>query len=118
MALATVDDPTLLVLGVWVLGFHKDLFDCCIALELYLYSILTTDVVETFCYSFCLRYNYLSYCGLVTWSWCSCDCTSIAVCLCLVVVVAHVHVWLFPMVVGVAVCPLLIVVALILLVAI
>ena len=117
-AFETLDDPSVLVLRVLVLGFHKDLFDCCVALEVYLYTILTTDVLETFHYSFCVRYDYLSYCRFVTLSWCSCACASIAVCLCLVVIVAHVQVWLFLVVVGVAVCTLLIVVALILPVAI
>ena len=66
VALETVDDPILLVLRVLVLGFHKSLFDCCVALEVYLYAILTTDVLEAFHYSFCVRYNFLSYCGFVT----------------------------------------------------
>ena len=53
VALETVDDPTLLVLRILVLGFHKNLFDCCVTLAVYLYAILTTDVLEAFHYSFC-----------------------------------------------------------------
>ena len=40
IALETVDNPTLLFFRVLVLWFHKDLFDCCIAFEMYLYTIL------------------------------------------------------------------------------
>ena len=86
---------------------------------MYLYAILTTDVFETFCYSFGIRYNYLSYCGFETLPRCSCACTLIAVSLCLVVVaVIYCLVRLFLAVVGVAVCALLIVIAMILPVAI
>ena len=35
VTLETVGDPTLLVLRVLVLGFHKNLFECCVALEVY-----------------------------------------------------------------------------------
>ena len=47
-ALEAVDYPTFLVLWVLVLGLHEDLLDCCVALEVILYAILTTCVFETF----------------------------------------------------------------------
>ena len=49
VALEAVDYPTFCVLWVLVLGFHEDLLDCCVALEVILYPILTTYVFETFC---------------------------------------------------------------------
>ena len=48
IALETVDYPTLLFFWVLVFGFHEDLFDCCVALEVSLYPILTTGVFEAF----------------------------------------------------------------------
>ena len=48
IAWETVDYPTLLFFRVLVLRFHEDLFDCCVALELSLYPILTTGVFEAF----------------------------------------------------------------------
>ena len=48
VALETVDNPTLLFFRVLVLWLHEDLFYCCVAFELYLYTILTTYVLETF----------------------------------------------------------------------
>ena len=85
---------------------------------MYLYAILSTNVFKTFHYSFCIGYNYLSYFGFGTLPRCSFTCVLIAVSLCMVVVVIPCLVRLFPAVVGVAVCALLIVVAMILQVAI
>ena len=48
IALETVDNPAFLFLRVLVLWFHEDLFYCCVAFEMYLYTILTTYVLETF----------------------------------------------------------------------
>ena len=48
LALVNVDYPTILVHGVLVFRLHKYLFDSCVSLEVYLDSILTTDVLETF----------------------------------------------------------------------
>ena len=47
IALETVDNTALLFFRVQVLWFHEDLFYCCIAFEMYLYTILTTHVLET-----------------------------------------------------------------------
>ena len=47
-ALETVHDATFLLLWVLVLGIHKDLSDDFVAFEVYLYTILTTDVFENF----------------------------------------------------------------------
>ena len=52
VALETVYDAAFLLLWVLVLRLHEDLFYGCVAFEVYLYPILTTDVLETFCYSF------------------------------------------------------------------
>ena len=49
IALEAVDYPTFLVLWVLDLGFHDDLLDGGVALEVSLYPILTTCVFETFC---------------------------------------------------------------------
>ena len=46
VALVTIDDPTLLVLGVLVFGLLEFLFDGCISLEMYLDAILTTNVLK------------------------------------------------------------------------
>ena len=70
LALITVYYTTFTVLGVPVLGFHEDLFDCSVAFKVNLYTILTTCLFYTFCYSFCIRNDYLSYCGLVYLSGC------------------------------------------------
>ena len=48
-----------------VLRFHENLFDCCVSFKVYLYTILTTCLFYTFCYSLCIWNDYLSYCGLV-----------------------------------------------------
>ena len=47
-ALEAVDDPTLLFFRVLVLWLHEDLFYCSVAFEVYLYTILTIYVFETF----------------------------------------------------------------------
>ena len=47
VGLEAVDYPTFLVLGVLVLRFHEDLFNCGISFEVSLYPILTTCVFET-----------------------------------------------------------------------
>ena len=49
VALETVYDAAFLFLWVLVLRPHEDLFYRCVAFEVYLYTILTTDVLETFC---------------------------------------------------------------------
>ena len=48
IALGTVDYPTLLSFGVLVFGFHEDLLNCIVALEVSLYPILTTGMFEAF----------------------------------------------------------------------
>ena len=48
VALETVYDATFLFLWVLVLGLHEDLFNGCVTLEVYLYAILTTNVLETY----------------------------------------------------------------------
>ena len=55
VALETVDNPTILFFRVLVLFY-------CVVFEMYLYTILTTCVLETFHLTFCIRYNHLSYC--------------------------------------------------------
>ena len=42
------------VLGILVLGFHENLFDCCVSFKVYLYAILTTCLFYTFGYSLCV----------------------------------------------------------------
>ena len=49
IALETVNYHTLLFFGVLVLGFHENLFDYSVTLEVSLYPILTTGVFEAFC---------------------------------------------------------------------
>ena len=68
LALVAVYYSTFAVLGVLVLGFHEDLFDCSIAFKVNLYTILTTCLFYTFGHSFCVWDDYLSYCGLVSLS--------------------------------------------------
>ena len=51
----------LLIHGVLVLRFHEKLFDCCVSLEVSLYSILTTCHLETFLYSFGVWDDHKSY---------------------------------------------------------
>ena len=63
----TVYNSTFVVPGVLVLRLHEVLFYGSIALEMYLDTMLTTDVFETFGYSFSVWYYYLTYCGLVSW---------------------------------------------------
>ena len=48
VALVAVDNPALLIPGVLVLKLHQCLFYCSVALEVYLDTISTTDVFETF----------------------------------------------------------------------
>ena len=60
IALEAVDYPTFLALWVLVLGFHEDLLDYSVALEVSLYSILTTCLFETFCQPQCVWYDYIS----------------------------------------------------------
>ena len=66
IALEAVDYPTFLVLLVLVLGFHEDLLDCGVALEVSLYSILTTCLFETFHHPQYVWYDYISHGGI--WS--------------------------------------------------
>ena len=47
--------------GVLVLRLHENLFYGCVAFEVNLHSILTTDVLDTFCNSFSIWYAYLSH---------------------------------------------------------
>ena len=68
IALVTVYDTTFVVLGVLVLRLHEYLFDGGVALEVNLYTILITYLFDTSGYSFCIGYDYLSYCGFVTTS--------------------------------------------------
>ena len=63
VALETIYGATFLFFWVLVLRLHENLFYGCVAFEVYLYPILTTDVLKTFCYSFCIWYNYLPHCG-------------------------------------------------------
>ena len=77
VALVTVDYPTLLVHGVLVFRLHKYLFDSCVSLEVYLDSLLTTDVLETFGCALHIRNNNLTYC--VGWSWACSSCTCILI---------------------------------------
>ena len=56
------------VLGVSVLALHEDLFDSCVSFKVYLYTILTMYLFNTFGYSFCVWDGCLSYCGLVSLS--------------------------------------------------
>ena len=52
-----------------ILGMHECLFNGCVSFEVYPNAIPTTDVLETFHYSFCIWYDYLSYCGIRTLAW-------------------------------------------------
>ena len=70
-ALVTVYNSTFVVLGVLVLVLHKYLFDGGVTLKVNLYTILTTYLFNTFHNSFCVGYDYLSYCGLVSTSGCN-----------------------------------------------
>ena len=54
LTLVTVYDATFVVLGVLVFGLHKYLFDSGVALEVNLYTILTTYLFDTFQNSFCV----------------------------------------------------------------
>ena len=86
-ALVTVYYTTFIILGVPVLGLHNDLFDCSVAFKVNLYAILTTCLFDTFHYSFCIRDDYLSYCGLVFLSGYGCIVTLVVVgCITVVVV--------------------------------
>ena len=67
LALIAVYNPTVLLLWVLVLRLHKYLFYGCVAFEVNLYAILTQDVLDTFCNSLCIWYDYLSHCGFVAW---------------------------------------------------
>ena len=68
MALVTINESTFAVLGVLVLRLHEDLFDGCVSLQVFLYTILTTCLFYAFGYTFCVWDDNLSYCGLVTLS--------------------------------------------------
>ena len=57
--------PHSLVLGVLVLWLHEEEFDCSVALEVSLYTILTTNLLKTFCYTLCVRDDHKSY----AWFW-------------------------------------------------
>ena len=83
----TVDYPTLLVHGVLVFRLHKYLFDSCVSLEVYLDSILNTDVLETFSCALYIRNNHLPYCADWSWACSGCTCVLIVVDLWLIVVV-------------------------------
>ena len=111
----TVDYPTFVVFGVFILRFDEYSFNGCVSFEVYPNAIFTTDVLETFCYSFCIWYDYLSYCGLGTWPGCICTCTMIVVGLCLLAAVVPCLLWLYLAVVSIVACVLLVVVAMILL---
>ena len=50
---------------VLVLGLHEGLFDCSVSFKVNLYTILTAYLFNTFCCSFCVWDDYLSYCGLI-----------------------------------------------------
>ena len=63
--LVTLYYPTLLILGVLVLWVHEELFSCCVALEVSLYSILTTYLLKTFSYSLCIGDDHNSYVGFL-----------------------------------------------------
>ena len=65
IALVAVNQSTFTVLGIPVLGFPEDLFDCCVSFKVYLYTILTTCLFYTFGYFLCIWNDYLSYHGLV-----------------------------------------------------
>ena len=65
--LETVYNSTFAVPGVLVLRLHEHFFYGSVAFEVYLDAILTTDVFETFGYSFSVWYYYLNYSGLVSW---------------------------------------------------
>ena len=66
VTLVAVYDSTFVVLGVLVLRLHECLFDGGVALEVNLYTILTTYLFDAFGYSLCIWYDNLTYCGLVT----------------------------------------------------
>ena len=68
LTLVTIYYATSAVLGIPVLGFHDDLFNCSVSFKVHLYAILTTCLFYTFGYSFCVWDDYLSYCGLVALS--------------------------------------------------
>ena len=70
VTLIAVYDATFVVLRVLVLGFHKYLLDGGVALEVNLYTILTTCLFDTFSYSFCVRDDNLSYISFVALSSC------------------------------------------------
>ena len=53
--------PHFFFFGSWSLGF------LCVPFEVYLYTILTTDVFETFHKSFCIWYHYVPHCGIGSW---------------------------------------------------
>ena len=63
--LVTVYYSTLLVLGVLVLWLHEELFDCSIALDVCWYTIVTTNLLKTFCYTLCVRDDHKSYAGFL-----------------------------------------------------
>ena len=72
----TVYYPTLLAIGVLVLWLHEELFDCSVALEVSLYTILTTNLLKTFCYALCVRDDHKPYAGFL-------PCGGLLLCLCL-----------------------------------
>ena len=70
ITLVPVYNATFYFLGVLILGLHKYLFDGGVTLEMHLYTILATYVFNTFCNSFYVSDDNLSYCGLVSMSGC------------------------------------------------
>ena len=78
LPLITVYYPTLLILGVLVFWLHEDLFNCCVALEVSLYSTLTANLLEAFCYAFCERNDLNSCIGFLSSEDFFCACILIA----------------------------------------
>ena len=66
IVLEAVDYSTFLVLWVLVLGFHEDLLEHGVALEVSLYSILTTYLFETYQQPQYVWYDCISHGGI--WS--------------------------------------------------
>ena len=90
VTLVDVDDSTLLILGVLVLGLHEYLFNRCGSFEMYLDAILTTDVFETFGCPLSVWNDHLSYSVGRSWVCIGCACILIVVDLWLTVVVCDV----------------------------
>ena len=66
----TIDDTTLVGHFIFVLGWHKDVFECPVSFEVYSHTMLLANVFNTFTDSWNIRNDYVaSLYGFVGCSW-------------------------------------------------